>query len=459
MKRNSAILTAFLIILLLAIPALHSIAGGQSKEPAKVVVPGDWGNIDWQQFKGAEINAIGLAMPVSESYKSRLDQFKALTGITVNLEQLNDADRRKKEIVDFTSGMGEYDVHQIGYSQREEFAKPGYLEHLDKYLNDPTLTDKEWYDFDDYPKDNIASGYSDGKLVFIPFTSEFFLLWYRKDIFEEYNIAVPKTMNELWDTAEKLTELRNAGKIKEYAWAERGMPGAGEAGWNLFCTGYRFDFQFIDYENMTTYVNTPRGKEVLTYYTSMIKNFAPPGSQNWQWPEIAQSFKTEQVCMTTGGNASSPYLEDPKESKVVGRVGYAPPPMVPGGKDPLWVWGWAINKDSKNKGAAWLFVQWATSKNIMKEIAPEYAVPARASSYQDPDYVNAMPSQEFIDAQSYMNTEGIEPAHGLIHAKYAEGADIVSKEMSNILAGIKSVDQAAADAEKALMNIGYKSGR
>ncbi len=304
----------------------------------------------------------------------------------------------------------------------------------------------------------IASGYSKaGDLVFIPFTAEYFLLWYRKDIFEDLGLSVPKNFEELEATAKKLDDARKAGKITEYAWVERQLPGASEAGWNLFCTANRFNgFEFIDFDNMVTHVNTPQGREVLDFYTSMVKKYAPPGSGNWTWGEIAVAFKTEKVAMTTGGNASYAYLEDSKESKVAGRVGYGPPPMGPNGMDPLWVWGWGMNKDSKNKGAAWLFIQWATSKNLMKEMAPRYGCPARESSYSDSDYIKAMPSQEFIDAQLYMMTKGVNPKPQIINAKYGEGADIVSKEMSNIIAGIKTVEQAAADAEKALMALGYK---
>ncbi len=173
---------------------------------------------------------------------------------------------------------------------------------------------------------------------------------------------------------------------------------------------------------------------------------------------MAESFKQEKVAMITGGNASYTYLEDPSQSKVVGKVGYAPTPFAPCGKDPLWVWGWGINKDSKKKDAAWLFVQWATSKPLMNQMAPKYGCPARVSVYSSPAYVKAMPSQEFIDSQLFMMTKGINPYPQLIHEKYAEGAEIVSKEMSNILAGIKTVEQAAADADKQLIALGYTPG-
>ena len=208
----------------------------------------DWGNIDWQQFKGTELNVLATAMPVSEVYKKRIEKFEALTGIKVNFELLNDVDRRKKQIVDFSSGMGEYDVGNIGHSNREEFAQPGYLEPLQQYLDDPKLTDKAWYNFGDYPKDVIASGYSGDTLVFIPYTAEYFLLWYRKDIFSDLGLSAPTSFEELRATTAKLNEAREAGKIKEYAWIERQMPGASEAGWNLFCTANRFDgFDLINF--------------------------------------------------------------------------------------------------------------------------------------------------------------------------------------------------------------------
>ncbi|HNS50203.1 MAG TPA: sugar ABC transporter substrate-binding protein [Anaerolineae bacterium] len=424
----------------------------------ELATPSEWGNINWKQFEGTTLNVLATSMPVAETYKSHVGEFEELTGITVNFELLNDVDRRKKQLVDFSSGMAEYDVSNIGFSNREEFAQPGYLEALTPYLENASLTDKTWYNFADYPKDVIAAGYADsGELVFLPFTAEYFLLWYRMDIFDKLGLKVPATLEELEATAKVLDDARKAGTISEYAWVEREMPGASESGWNLFCTANRFNTDLVDFKSMTSYMNTAEAKEVLDFYTRMVIDYAPPGSANWTWGDIANAFKTKQVAMTTAGNASYAYLEDPAESQVAGIVGYAPPPMAPDGKDPLWVWGWGMNKSSKNKEAAWLFIEWATSPNLMKAMAPSYGCPARQSSYSEPEYVAAMPNQGFIDAQLYMMTKGINPKPQLIAAKWGEAADIVSREMSNIIAGLKTVDQAAADAQAELEKLGYKA--
>jgi len=44
----------------------------------------NWGNIDWMQFKGTQLNVLATSMPVAEVYKSKIAEFEQLTGIKVN---------------------------------------------------------------------------------------------------------------------------------------------------------------------------------------------------------------------------------------------------------------------------------------------------------------------------------------------------------------------------------------
>ncbi len=456
MKRK---IVVFTLVLLVLFPASMLCAAGKQEaaEPGEPAVTGEWGDINWQQFQGSKINVIATSTTMGRTYQKFMDQFEALTGMKVQYELFNDVDRKKKQLVDFASGMAEYDVGFVGFSNREEFAQAGYLESLQKYLDDSTLTDCSWFNFEDIPPDIRTAGFSKaGDLVFIPFTGEYFLLWYRKDVFEPLGLSVPKDFPELRATVEKLDKARLAGTIKEYAWVDRQQPGASEAGWSLFCAANRFGIDLIDFDSMTSYVNSAKGRELIEFYSSMVKDFAPPGSGNWTWPDIAKAYQAGVVVMTTGANGAYSILENPEVSTVVGKVGYAPPPMNPGGRDPLWTWGWGINADSKNKEAAWLFAQWATSPTLTKQIVPQYyGCPARGSRYKEPDYIAGMPAPDIAGAQDYMLTKGINPKPQLIHAKYGEAADIVSKELSNIIAGIKDLKQACADADRELMKLGY----
>ena len=418
----------------------------------------DWGNIDWQQFAGTKLKAINIPMVVSDyGYtRERLRDFEKLTGMKIDIELVSTDALRQKLLVDFAAGRGEYDISSVGFASREEYSIAGYLEPLQKYLNNAKLTDLSWYNLDDYTKPVFSSGISSkAELVFIPYTAEYFLLWYRKDIFEKLGLGVPLDIDELRKTAEKLDRLRKEGRISAYAYIDRVMPGPGEAGWSIFCHANRYNVEIVDFENMISYLTTPLAVEYFDYYTSMCKKYGPPGSANWGWGDIGVAYKQGMLAMATAGNASYRYIEDEETSTVAGKIGYAPPPMNPGGKDPLWIWGWGINAVSKAKEAAWLFIEWATSPPLVKEMAPDYGVPARKSAYYDPLYLKAMPNQEFINSQLWMMEFGVNSNPSVLHAGYSEPADIISKEMSMVVAGIKDVEQAAEDAEKALVKIGY----
>ena len=70
-----------------------------------------------------------------------------------------------------------------------------------------------------------------------------------------------------------------------------------------------------------------------------------------------------------GVNFASQF-EDPAKSKVVGKVGYAVLPSGPGGHfSPIYITGMAVNAQSRNKEASYLFCQWATNKaNAVREL-------------------------------------------------------------------------------------------
>ncbi len=77
--------------------------------------------------------------------------------------------------------------------------------------------------------------------------------------------------------------------------------------------------------------------------------------------------------MTIDSTVNGGFNEDPKESTVVGKVGYAPVPVQPGdhpgNSGALQVHGLYISSDSKKQDAAWKFISWATDKQTqMKSV-------------------------------------------------------------------------------------------
>ena len=71
-------------------------------------------------------------------------------------------------------------------------------------------------------------------------------------------------------------------------------------------------------------------------------------------------------------------LENPKQSQVAGKMGYAAAPIevTPNGSHWLWSWAFAIPAKAKNPGDAQKFAEWATSKDYIKLVANDEGWPS-----------------------------------------------------------------------------------
>ena len=84
-------------------------------------------------------------------------------------------------------------------------------------------------------------------------------------------------------------------------------------------------------------------------------------------------------------------VEDPKVSRVVGKVGYGvTPPGPKAHHSATFADGLGISAASKKKQAAWLYIQWATNKtNQLRFLKEGGGAPARNSVYADRETVTA----------------------------------------------------------------------
>ncbi len=99
----------------------------------------------------------------------------------------------------------------------------------------------------------------------------------------------------------------------------------------------------------------------------MIRDSGPPNWANMQWYDAMGAFAAGQAGMIADCDFFAAQYEDPDKSKVAGKVGYALLPVGPGGKTRLGLFAWALglSRATKNKEAAWLFLQWATAPHTL----------------------------------------------------------------------------------------------
>ena len=342
---------------------LGGAAAGLAMAPF-VITPARGQAFNWQRFKGKEIFLIYTKHPWSEEIVKYHPEFEALTGIKVKYEILPEIQARQKLTVEMTAASGGLDAFLTSlHVEKRRFWKAGWFEPLNKYLEDKTLTapDYDWNDFTATAK--AAATQPDKTLSAIAIFVDPDILFYRKDIFQEKGLKPPKTVEEMESLAQKLHDPKN----NFYGFVARGLKNANASPWAYILFAFGGEYLTPDRKSA---MNSPAWVKGLEYYSGMLKRFAPPGVVNFNWYECSAAFMQGQAAMYFDGVNFATQFEDKEKSKVVGKVGYTLLPAGPGGLHTcMFTSGMAISAQSRNKEAAWLYVQWATNKqNCVREL-------------------------------------------------------------------------------------------
>lgn len=329
---------------------------GQSDEMA----PFADANIDWRQAEGQEITVLITPAHYFAKFQAITDQFfNELTGINVKFEVLPPKELREKAVLDLASGSGNYATHTADPMYLPLFAARDWVEPLNTYLDDDTLTDAEWFDVGDIVPNWTAANTVDDKLMGMPVEGEVTIHIYRADVMEDLGVDPPDTLDDFKAVAEQAHSDTMAGA------ALRGFLGAGQ---NM----YIYPSLFLEFggawfgDDGSPIVNSDAGVAALDYYVSLLQTTGPQGVENWNWPEIMEAFANEGVAQYIDANSTASVLESPAKSKVAGKVGYKRWPTGPEGRRVSSIWNWAmpINKslDDDQKKATWLYLQWLSSR-------------------------------------------------------------------------------------------------
>jgi len=351
---------------------------------ATVVPTAALAQVDWMQFKGTEVRFLMNKHPFTTFIEPRIPEFEKLTGIKVVFEVFPEDQYRNKRTIELNAG-GKLDGYMIMPGQDDlHYWKAGWLQPLDNFIKDPKLTDPAWD-----PKDFFASftkaSTVDGKQIGVVINAETSLLSYRKDLFDRFKVKVPTTMKELEETAKFFHGKEVDGK-KMVGITLRGKGAAATSQWVDFL--YSFGGAWTNAQGKSAFASAP-DVAAFKYYGDILRNYGPEGGAMLHWAESTSVFMEGKAAMIYDANVFKSLYENPKESKVAGKIGYAVIPAGPAGSVPhVSNWSLSINKNSdpKRQKAAWLFVQWATNKpNALGALLA--GVPAgRASAWDSAEY-------------------------------------------------------------------------
>ncbi len=370
---------------------------------------------------------------------------------------------RQKVTLDVSQHSGLYDLVFIGLYDTPIFAKQG---NLLPFENLPAE-----YDLEDVFK-SIRDGLSyDGKLYALPFYGESSMLMYRKDLFAAKNLTMPEqpTYDDIAKLAEQLTDKSKG----IYGITLRGLPGWGENMGFIDTLVNTFGGTYFDMQWHPT-IDTSEWKKAIGFYVDLMKKCGPGGATSNGFNQNLTLMQTGRAAMWIDATVAGGMLESSKQSKVVGKMGYAPAPIAvtPNGSHWLWSWAFGMPKSAKQPEAAEKFAAWATSKEYIALVAADVGwgqVPpgTRKSTFDNPDYQKAAPfaattlkamqtadpNNPCIKKVPYTGVQfvGIPEFQGL--------GDQVGQNIAGALSGNMSVDQALKDsqaaAERTMVQGGY----
>ena len=350
--------------------------------------------VNWRQVEGESISVAMIPASYFQDLVSLLPEFEALTGIKVRPEMVPPGQIRQKAMLDLSSKTATYATHAADPMYYPVYVANKWVEPLDKYLSDPTLTDASWFNYNDILKAWREADSVDGRPYGIPYDGEVTVQVYRKDLYAAKGLKPATTYEQLLENAKALNDPPN----RLYGLAMRGFAGAGQNMY-IYPSLFRgFGGQWFSGQNLV--VNSPEAVRALEWYVNALTLYAPPAVRNWNWPDIADAFSQGTVACYLDAHSSAAVINNPEKSKVVGKIGFARWPKGPAGKavTSIWNWGFPINAalSERAKKATWLFIAWAASAETQARTSWKFAGPLkrsglnRLSLWRSTEFANVM---------------------------------------------------------------------
>lgn len=395
-------------------------------------------------FEGKSLNVSTMDGLPLELLTMVTPAFEEETGAKVYFDAGFYSDAHAKAMINLAAGTGAYDLVNWGTEFSAELYQ--YLEPLDDYIakDDPGV--------DDFIPTIADMMKYDGHWYALPYRITAFALAYRKDLFEENGITKIDTMEDLKDAAKKLTQDTDGdGKIDQWGLALIGDPRMLSVYTNSFIWAYGTDYFDEDWKPLT---NSKEFIQAIDTYASLFE-YSVPGSGVFSDDEVLTAMQQGRAAMSV---LESPYItkmQDKDLSQVWDKIAVLPTPAVSPDINSNYVWtaGHGIAKDSKNKELAYLYLKHLVKPESVMEMSKIGGnLPVRVSIFEDPIMDEIIPGfSAYKEVVKKGRSAFSLPEGGEIFMVYGE-------EVSNVIAGIKTAQQAADDMTERILEIMQEGG-
>ncbi|MDA8051236.1 MAG: extracellular solute-binding protein [Rhodospirillales bacterium] len=344
---------------------LAGVAGGAALLPAPAVL-----GKATSKYAGTTIRGAAFSLPFHQYLSTYFPEFEKETGIKVAFDIEAFPIYNQRMDLELSTGGSSYDVIIVTFIYQGKWIGAGWVTDLDEFTKDPNVTPASWDPVDFVPGVEASMRDAKGHTYAYGVEAGAMLLYAgRADLIDRAGLALPTTMDEVLKVCAAVH-----GKAGVAAWTADKLHH-----WNwppyLEASGGRV---FRDApKDLMPLLDTPPAVASAAWYAGLLKTYGPPGVLSFTDDQALHSQLSGRANMRTNSITwGLPLAKDPS-STVAKTVRYGMVPGGPAGDFPgVACHGFGIPKGSKKKGAAWEFIKWALSKEMLLRVVKEHGYPS-----------------------------------------------------------------------------------
>jgi sorbitol/mannitol transport system substrate-binding protein len=373
---------------------------------------------------------------------------KKYPGIKVKFATYTEGDLRAAIEKDVSTHSNAFNVIMIGPYEAPLFAKDGWLDNLSTQF----IAKEPSYDASDLLPPIAKSLSYKGDLYAVPFYGESSMLYYRKDLFAKAGLTMPA--HPTWTQVASLAaKLNQPGKVAGICL--RGLAGWGDNMASLDTVVNTFGGEWFNMK-WQPQLTSPAFEAATNFYVNLVRKDGEPGASNDSFNQLLTLYGQGKCAMWYDSTVAATSIATTYPS-IFANTAYAFAPVDKTTSSGwLWTWSLGIPQGTADQGAAWKFVDWATSKSYDSLVASKYgwaAVPpgSRTSLYNNPSYQTAAKAFAGITLASIDGTDPDHPTVNPVPYVGVQYVDIpqfevlgveVGQQIAGAIAGTESVSQA-----------------
>lgn len=405
-------------------------------------------------YAGTTVDVVFLLRPGYEAIEAMLPAFEEETGIKINIIKHPYENALGEQVRDFVAG-GDLDIALIDLVWIGNFAENDWVLPLaDVQAKFPEAVDPDLDIGDFFPLVLNAFGGWNDTIYGLPFDNYSGLMFYNSCMLEEAGFdGPPETWAQLKD--EYGPALTKDGK---YAFALQSKRNETQSADSFARVLWPFGGSFLNDEFKSNLLSEE--SQAGLKFRHDLMQYMPDGIVAYDHAEVVNGFAQGDVAIITEWSAFYSTVVSPDTSKIADCIEIAPEPMGPAGRKPA-LGGFSLavasQADEAEQAAAYLFIQWATSKANAREYLERGGVPARQSVYQQ----DGLEDFKFVPALVESWQDGV-PEFRPRFAEWPEITEIVQEWGTKMMLGEVTTEEGAQEIgtrmEEVLEAAGYYSG-